>query len=143
MHYMYIRSWTSLAYAANDSCVACSDVAAKRNDHPRRATCDPCLDSQRGSECIGAATCECSGGERGRALMCPAEGYFLVVDQAKEALIDPEGKASEWFSARRTRQNQLHDAFKVPPHDASLCTEPSLSLIACCSSADEVPEGAA
>ena len=93
MHYMYIRSWTSSAYAANDSCVACSDVAAKRQDHPRRATCDPCLDSQRGSECIGAATCECSGGERGRALMCPAEGYFLVVDQAKEALIDPEGKA--------------------------------------------------
>lgn len=68
------------------SCLSCGEVTRLAGDDPRRVSCEPCVDTLAGVGCVGSErTCECAGGERGKAFMCAAEGYYLMVDQAQEA----------------------------------------------------------
>ena len=93
----YIGNSTSF-----DSCASCSNVERAPDDEFRRVSCEPCADAQEGVDCIGRRTCECGGGARGNALLCPAEGFYLLVDPAKVLQLDGGSEPS-----------QLHDAFTL------------------------------
>ena len=82
----YANPWP-VSDSSPPSCFPCGNVKRIDTDDPRRASCEPCADAKGGgTECIGTErSCECAGGERGEAMMCAAEGYFLLVDREMEA----------------------------------------------------------
>lgn len=86
----YLNSWTGLYNTTwaelSTECVACSKIERDEDADYRQVSCEPCADASPGKEtgCIGRATCECTGGTQGQALVCPAEGYFLIVDHGSE-----------------------------------------------------------
>ena len=98
--------------SAMTSCLACSGAARMEGDDYRRVSCEPCADAAGGGEdCIGARTCECGGGELGQALLCAAEGHYLLVDPEKEA---DAGRIAQTTRANRTQQMlAVHAAYKL------------------------------
>ena len=95
----------------------------------RQVECEPCEDAEGravgdgqylstgGENCLGRGTCECPGGPREAARVCPSMGFYLLTPQMDEPV-----EMKQILELQTPRTEQLHDtsSFTAVANAASL-----------------------